>query len=242
MIFEIIFGGIFLLLLLQEWRTGFPITKRIFSKFGVYLGEQKILGPAEKAEKIMRQYATLYGQLKEGIATLSATKEQTEKDLSKCQSEIEQLEESAKVALEQGREDLALLALSRKEMAERKAQTYQALLDKINLVEERLSQRRDQVEAKFQEIKAQAELIKTLAQAATTQKNLRKLVGEIGDEGFTPSGEMEQLLREVSIKERTEEILASLEEAEDELNAFRKSVRVKKELEGLKRSLPPSSD
>ena len=120
--------------------------------------------------------------VKRGVVEMVATKRRLEMQASKAQQTIAKLDSQARKAVETGREDLARLALDRKQAALAELQGLDEQIAGLELEQEKLTHAEQRLQAKVQAFKTKKEIIKAQYNAAQAQVRIGSALSGISEE------------------------------------------------------------
>jgi phage shock protein A len=142
----------------------------------------KFEDPREVLDYSYQKQLEMLTKLRQNVAEVVAAKKRLEMQKAKLKDNIYRLEEQARSALEMGREDLARLALERKNM------NIQQLLDVERQIEEmekeqlRLEEMTKRLSVKVEQFKLQKEVIKARYTAAEAEVKIKESITGISEE------------------------------------------------------------
>lgn len=203
-----------------------------------------LVSKAEDPEKILEQ-AILdmqedLVQLRQAVAQAIANQKRNEQQYNQNQSEANQWEARAKLALQKGNETLAREALQRKKSYAETASAIKATLDQQAVQVDTLKRNLIQLESKISEAKTKKNMLKARAQAAKANEQLQNLLGGINPSGATAA--FERMEEKVSIMEARSQAAGELagSDFESKFAALEAASDVDAELEALKASISPA--
>ncbi|HBW58321.1 MAG TPA: hypothetical protein DEF27_11150 [Oscillatoriales bacterium UBA8482] len=152
-----------------------------------------LVNKAEDPEKILEQAIIDMQedlvQLRQAVAQAIATQKRSEQQYNQAQSQANQWESRAKLALQKGEEGLAREALQRKKGYTETANTIKLTLDQQFGQVDALKRNLIQLESKISEAKTKKNMLKARAQAAKANEQLQGLLGSINPTGATAAFE-----------------------------------------------------
>jgi phage shock protein A len=135
----------------------------------------KALDAAEKPDEMLdlsyEQMLDQITQVRRGLVAIAASRKQIELQEQQLQHSVDHLQDQAKAALAQGREDLAREALSRKAAAQAQIDGMEPQREQLSQEEEKLGHTLDALQKRVNNFRTQKEVLKaqyTAAQAETT--------------------------------------------------------------------------
>ncbi len=129
-------------------------------------------------EKQMEQLRNV----KRGVIEMVTTKRRLELQASKVQENIAKLDTQARKALEVGREDLARLALERKQASITELDGLDQQVAGLELEQEKLTQAEQRLQAKVQAFRTKKEVIKAQYSAAQAQVRIGAALSGVSEE------------------------------------------------------------
>ena len=152
-----------------------------------------LVNKAEDPEKILDQAVIDMQedlvQLRQAVAQAIANQKRSEQQYNQAQSQANQWESRAKLALQKGEEGLAREALQRKKGYTETANTMKLTLDQTLGQVDALKRNLIQLESKISEAKTKKNMLKARAQAAKANEQLQGLLGGINPSGATSAFE-----------------------------------------------------
>lgn len=211
-----------------------------------------LVNKAEDPEKILEQAIIDMQedlvQLRQAVAQAIATQKRSEQQYNQAQSQANQWESRAKLALQKGEEGLAREALQRKKGYTETANTIKLTLDQQLGQVDALKRNLIQLESKISEAKTKKNMLKARAQAAKANEQLQGLLGGINPSGATAAFErMEEKVMQLEARSQAAGELAG-SDFESKFVALEAGSDVDDELMALKaaisggpapQSLPP---
>ncbi|BAU67366.1 phage shock protein A, PspA [Stanieria sp. NIES-3757] len=142
-----------------------------------------LVSKAEDPEKVLEQAVIDMQedlvQLRQAVARAIATQKRTEQQYNKNQTEANQWQQRAQLALSKGDENLAREALLRKKSFNDAALTLKSQLDQQMTNVDSLKRNLIALESKISEAKTKKDMLKARANAAKAQKQLQETIGGI---------------------------------------------------------------
>ena len=211
----------------------------------------KALDAAEKPDEMLDlSYEQMLDQItrvRQGLVSVAASRKQLELQETQFQHSVDHLNDQAKTALAQGREDLAREALSRKAAAQAQidamAPQHQELADQ----EQKLSQTLEALQKRVNNFRTQKEVLKAQYTAAQAQTSVNESVSGIsttfGDTGADIARAQDKIAQMQARAGAVDELLASgvledvggdTDDIQAELDETSTAAGVDKELAALK--------
>ncbi len=171
-----------------------------------------LVSKAEDPEKVLEQAVIDMQedlvQLRQAVARAIATQKRTEQQYNKNQSESNNWQQRAQLALSKGDENLAREALVRKKSFADTAATLKAQLDQQSGTVGTLKRNLIALESKISEAKTKKDMLKARANAAKANKQLQDSVNNIGTS--SAMGAFERMEEKVMQVEAESEAAVSL--------------------------------
>lgn len=142
-----------------------------------------VVSKAEDPEKILEQSIMDMQedlvQLRQAVAQAIATQKRSEQQYNQAQSQANQWQQRAQLALQKGDENLAREALVRKKSHAETATTIKTQLDAQSGQVDTLKRNLIQLESKISEAKTKKNMLKARLQSAKAQERLQNTIGSI---------------------------------------------------------------
>ncbi|HEY9612303.1 PspA/IM30 family protein [Allocoleopsis sp.] len=143
-----------------------------------------MVSKAEDPEKILEQAIIDMQedliQLRQAVARAIATQKRTEQQYNKNQSEANNWQNRAQLALSKGDENLAREALLRKKAVAEAAATQKTMLEQQTTQVDSLKKNLIALESKISEAKTKKDMLKSRAAAAKANEQLQGTIGRLG--------------------------------------------------------------
>jgi phage shock protein A len=214
----------------------------------------KALDAAEKPDEMLDysydQMLDQITQVKRGLVTIAASRKQLELQEQQFEHTVDHLNDQAKAALAQGREDLAREALSRKAAAQQQEPQHQQLTEE----EQKLEQTLAALQQRVNEFRTKKETLKAQYTAAQAESSVNESVTGIsqtyGDAGAALQRAQDKIANMQARADATDELLQSgvledvggdTDDIQKELDEAGANAQVDKELAALKAQIGPGS-
>lgn len=138
--------------------------------------------PRETLEYSYEKQREMLQNVKRGVVEMVTAKRRLELQARKAESNIAKLDSQARQALEAGREDLARLALERKQATISELQGLGDQISALELEQEKLTHAEQRLQAKVQAFRTQKEVIKAQYSAAQAQVRIGSALSGISEE------------------------------------------------------------
>jgi phage shock protein A len=218
----------------------------------------KALDAAEKPDELLdlsyEQMLDQITQIRRALVDIAASRKRIELQEQQLGHTVDHLQDQAKAALAQGKEDLAREALSRKAAAQAQIDGMEPQHQQLTEQEEKLGQTLSTLQQKVNEFRTHKEVLKaqyTAAQAMTSvNENVAGISNTIGDSGAAlqraqdkiatmqaRAGAMDELLQSGVL----EDVGGETDDIQRELDEAGHAAQVDKELAALKTQIGTSS-
>ncbi|MBI4298779.1 MAG: PspA/IM30 family protein [Chloroflexi bacterium] len=138
--------------------------------------------PRETLDYSYEKQLELLRNVKRGIVEVVTSKRRLELQASKVQESIAKLDKQARQALGAGREDLARLALQRKQAALQELQGLDEQVSGLELEQEKLTQAEARLQSKVEAFRTKKEIIKAQYTAAEAQVRIGSALSGVSEE------------------------------------------------------------
>jgi phage shock protein A len=218
----------------------------------------KALDAAEKPDEMLdlsyEQMLDQITQVRRGLVNIAASRKQIELQEQQFQHSVNHLQDQARVALSQGRDDLAREALSRKAAAQAQIDGMETQHQQLTEQEEKLEQTLAALQERVNTFRTQKEVLKaqyTAASAASAvDESVAGISSTVGDSGAelqraqdkiatmqARAGALDELLQSGVL----EDVGGDTDDIQKELDEAGKAAEVDKELAALKAEIGPGS-
>jgi len=168
--------------------------------------------PGETLEYSYQKQVELLQNVKKGIADVVTSKKRLEIQEGNIKQQVVKLDTQARQALAAGQEDLARMALERKNVAQTELQSLDSQIGDLQKQQEQLTESEQKLKTKIEQFRSKKEVIKAQYSAAEAQVKIGEAATGIG-RGMEDTG-----LAIQRAKDKTEELQARAS-AIDELTA-----------------------
>ena len=138
--------------------------------------------PRESLDYSYEKQMEMLRNVKRGVVEMVTTKRRLELQAAKVQENLAKLDSQARKALEMGREDLARLALERKQAAIAELDGLDQQIAGLELEQEKLTQAEQRLQAKVQAFRTKKEIIKAQYSAAQAQVRIGSALSGLSEE------------------------------------------------------------
>jgi phage shock protein A len=168
--------------IINESKLGLANRITILVKQKINIALTKYENPKEVLDYSYVKQVELLNRLRRGIAEVATAKKRIELQKTKLLDNARTLDEQARRALDGNREDLAKLALERKNANMLRLQSLDKQITEIKIEKEKLEQTEKRLSSKVEEFKSRKEIIKAQYSAAEAQVRIKESVTGISEE------------------------------------------------------------
>ena len=218
----------------------------------------KALDAAEKPDEMLdlsyEQMLDQITQVRRGLVAIAASRKQIELQEQQLQHSVDHLQDQAKAALAQGREDLAREALSRKAAAQAQMDAMEPQRQQLTEQEEKLEHTLDALQKRVNDFRTQKEVLKAQYTAAKAESSVGESAAGIsqtaGDSGTELQRAQDKIATMQARAGAVDELLASgvledvggdTDDIQQELDEAGTAAGVDKELAALKAEIGSGS-
>jgi phage shock protein A len=241
---------------IDEERIGMTLFQRAHDI--VNAKANKALDAAEKPDEMLdlsyEQMLDQITQVRRGLVEIAASRKRIELQEQQFQHTVDHLQDQAKAALGQGREDLAREALSRKAAAQAQIDAMEPQHEQLAAEEEKLGNTLDALQKRVNNFRTQKEVLKaqyTAAQAETSigesAAGISKSFGDSGAELQRTQDKIEQMqaragaVDELLASGVLEDVGGDTDDIQKELDEAGNAAGVDQQLAALKAEIGPGS-
>lgn len=138
--------------------------------------------PAETLEYSYQKQLEQLQNVKKGIADVVTAKKRLQLQEQQHQQQVVKLDTQARTALAAGKEDLARMALERKNVAQTELQSLDEQVKQLEQQQEQLTQAEQKLRAKIEQFRTKKEVIKAQYSAAEAQVRISEAATGVGEE------------------------------------------------------------
>src|SRR6516162_10082747 len=136
--------------------------------------------PAETLDYSYQKQVEQLQNVKKGIADVVTAKKRLQMQESSLQQNVVKLDTQARQALSAGKEDLARMALERKNVAQTELQSLDGQVTELEQQQERLTESEQKLRAKIEAFRTKKEVIKAQYSAAEAQVRISEAATDVG--------------------------------------------------------------
>lgn len=205
-----------------------------------------LVGQAEDPEKILEQTVEDMQQdliqMRQAVAGAIATQKRTERQCNQNQSTGEEWYRRAQMALQQGNEDLARQALTKRKSYQETAEALQAQVEQQNVIVTKLKQDMRTLESKISEAKTKKDMYIARARSAQASQRLNEMLGSVNTGNALSA--FERMEEKVMQLEAQSEAIASLgtDDLEKKFLSIEDAGDIDKELASMKAQIITGTD
>jgi phage shock protein A len=218
----------------------------------------KALDAAEKPDEMLdlsyEQMLDQITQVRRGLVAIAASRKQIELQEQQLQHSVDHLQDQAKAALAQGKEDLAREALSRKAAAQAQIDGMDSQHQELTEQEQKLEQTLDTLQKRVNDFRSRKEVLKAQYTAAQAESSVNESVAGIsqtvGDSGAALQRAQDKIanmqaragaLDELMQSGVLEDVGGDTDDIQKELDETGQAAEVDKELAALKAQIGAGS-
>src|SRR5579875_1627010 len=138
--------------------------------------------PSETLEYSYQKQIELLQNVKKGIADVVTSKKRLQLQTEKLQQQVVKLDTQARQALAAGNEDLARLALERKNVAQTELQSLDSQVAELENQQQQMTASEQKLRAKIESFRSRKEVIKAQYSAAEAQVKISEAATGVGEE------------------------------------------------------------
>ncbi len=200
-----------------------------------------VVSSAEDPEKVLEQTVIDMQedliQLRQAVAQAIASQKRLQQQYNQSQTQSNEWQQRAQLALQKGEENLAREALTRKKTFAETANGLKGQLEHQSVQVESLKRNLTALESKLSEAKTKKEMLKARARAAKASEQINQVMGRV--DTTSALGAFERMEDKVMQMEASSEAVAELsgDSLEKQFAQLESGSDVNAELEGMKRDL-----
>src|SRR5665213_1888624 len=138
--------------------------------------------PAETLDYAYERQLELLQKVKQGIADVVTSKKRLQLQETSLKQQADKLDGQARQAMTAGREDLARMALERKQLIVQEAGSLDQQVTELQSEQEKLTAAEEQLRAKTESFRSKKEVIKAQYSAAEAQVQISEAATGVGDQ------------------------------------------------------------
>jgi phage shock protein A len=138
--------------------------------------------PAETLDYSYTKQLELLQNVKKGIAEVVTAKKRLQMQQDKLGQQVVKLDTQARQALAAGKEDLARMALERKQLAQTELQSLDTQIGELEAQQERLTASEQKLRTKVEAFRTKKEVVKAQYSAAEAQVQISEAATGVGEE------------------------------------------------------------
>ncbi len=138
--------------------------------------------PSETLEYSYQKQIELLQNVKKGIADVVTSKKRLQLQTEKLQQQVVKLDTQARQALAAGNEDLARVALERKNVAQTELQSLDSQVAQLQQQQEQMTASEQKLRTKIEQFRSKKEVVKAQYSAAEAQVKISEAATGVGEE------------------------------------------------------------
>ena len=138
--------------------------------------------PSETLEYSYQKQIELLQNVKKGIADVVTSKKRLQLQTEKLQQQVVKLDTQARQALAAGNEDLARVALERKNVAQTELQSLDGQVAQLEQQQQQMTESEQKLRTKIESFRSRKEVIKAQYSAAEAQVKISEAATGVGEE------------------------------------------------------------
>jgi phage shock protein A len=138
--------------------------------------------PSETLEYSYQKQIELLQNVKKGIADVVTSKKRLQLQEEKLQQQVVKLDTQARQALAAGNEDLARMALERKNVAQTELQSLDSQVSQLEQQQEQMTASEQKLRTKIEQFRSKKEVVKAQYSAAEAQVRISEAATGVGEE------------------------------------------------------------
>ena len=138
--------------------------------------------PSETLEYSYQKQMELLQNVKKGVADVVTAKKRLQLQSQKMEQQVVKLDTQARQALSAGRDDLARVALERKQFTQTELQSLDGQVVELETQQQQLIEKEQRLRAKLEQFRTKKEVIKAQYSAAEAQVKISEAATGVGEE------------------------------------------------------------
>jgi phage shock protein A len=138
--------------------------------------------PAETLDYSYQKQVELLQNVKKGIADVVTSKKRLQLQTQKLEQDVVKLDTQARQALSAGKEDLARMALERKQIIQAELQGLDQQVTELEAQQEKLTENEKKLRSKIETFRTKKEVIKAQYSASEAQVRISEAASGVGEE------------------------------------------------------------
>jgi len=209
----------------------------IRAKFNKVVTSQE--DPIEQLEMTYQDMRDERRSMKRSIVNVKAQRKSLESKIDRFEAEIEEHNDQARAAMEQGEEDLARTAIEQKKTKVGAVEDLKAQVTEIEGVEEDMYDKLDDIDSRIEELKTEKEILKAKYEGAEAMEDVNASLSE-GAGDYSVEENVEDIKDEIDQMQSQAEAVQEFEEEREEqdvdaqLDSITTDSEVEQEMESLR--------
>jgi phage shock protein A len=195
--------------------------------------------PVEQLEMTYEDMRDERRQMKQSIVNVKAQRKSLERKIERFEDEVDEHNEQARAAMEQGEEQLSRKALEQKKAKMQAVNDLQAQVDEIENVESDMYDKLDEIDDRIESLKTEKEILKAKYEGAEAMENVNSSLSEgMGD--YSVEENVEDIKTEITEMQSRAEAVQEFEQEREEqdvdaqLDSLQTDSAVENELDTLR--------
>jgi len=219
------------------------ISRVIRAKLNIFVSAAE--DPVDQLEMTYQDMRDERRQMKQSIVNVKAQRKSLERKIERFEDEIEEHNDQARAAMEQGEESLSRQALEQKKAKMQAVEDLRTQANEIEGVEEDMYDKLDEIDDRIKSLKTEKEILKAKYEGAEAMEDVNASLSEgMGD--YSVEENVEDIKEEIdTMQSRAEAVQEFEDEREDrdveaQLSDVQTDSEVDKEMESLREEVEPS--
>lgn len=201
--------------------------------------------PVEQLEMTYQDMRDERRQMKQSIVNVKAQRKSLERKIERFEDEVDEHNEQARAAMEQGEEQLARQALEQKKAKMQAVNDLQAQVDEIENVESNMYDKFDEIDDRIESLKTKKEILKAKYEGAEAMEKVNSSLSE-GMGEYSVQENVEDIKTEITEMQSRAEAVQEFEQEREEqdvdaqLDSLQTDSAVENELDTLRAEVEPA--
>jgi len=201
--------------------------------------------PIEQLEMTYQDMRDERRQMKQSIVNVKAQRKSLERKIERFEDEVDEHNEQARAAMEQGEEQLARQALEQKKAKMQAVNDLQAQVDEIENVESNMYDKFDEIDDRIESLKTKKEILKAKYEGAEAMEKVNSSLSE-GMGEYSVQENVEDIKTEITEMQSRAEAVQEFEQEREEqdvdaqLDSLQTDSAVENELDTLRAEVEPA--
>ncbi len=189
------------------------VIRVVRAKLNVFVSSAE--DPVEQLEMTYQDMRDERRQMKQSIVDVKAQRKSLERKIDRFQEEVEEHNEQARAAMEQGEESLSRRALEQKKAKMSAVEDLEAQVAEIEQVEDDMYDKLDEIDSRISELKTEKEILKAKYEGAEAMEHVNSSLSEgMGD--YSVEENVEDIKEEITTMQSRAEAVQEFEDEREE--------------------------